>query len=126
MSKYEQIWYCEEHDHWTDDPEDFAQYKADDMGIPVSLSFRPGKRVNLADYVSAEDVIEHLDNMDDLCGEDDSMFPTSTIPKEKVEELDKLLKQWAATVDYPWWHEDLKQPCITVAAEPTCIEQCAN
>ena len=112
------LWYCDDIDTWSDDPDEHTQQVADDKGFSVSLEWTKGKQLKLRDYLSASDVLEHLDNQDDLCGLDESIFPTSTIGKDKIAELDQFLKTWCDSIDYPWWEQDPKGEVITVDANP--------
>lgn len=116
-----ELWYCEDHDTWSDKPQEYTQGRANGTGAEVTLTFRKGKQLKLADLIDADSVIQHLDNAcnsDDICGlEDDPMF-ASGVPEEKVKELQSFLETWCNSIDYPYWEDDGEGDEITVTAKP--------
>lgn len=118
-STTKELWYCEELDYWSDSPSTFIQEEANKTDVEVSLTFRKGKQIKLADHLNAKDTVEHLNNLEDVCGlEENAMFPANDIPDEKMKELDRLLKAWANSIDYPWWQDDPDAEEISFAATP--------
>lgn len=122
MSKYSKVWYSDIYDHFTDDPQGYTQLRANESGEAQSVEWQPCKKINLADYLGSGDLINYLNGNyehENWCPEEDcAMFPGSDIPDEKIAELDALIKQWAATVDFPWWQEDRDEPCVTIETQP--------
>lgn len=121
MSKKD-YWYCDELDLWSDDPQTATQDEANEQGCLVALTFRKGKQIKLSEHLDRESLFgcfdENLVSDDRVCGPAGDIFPTSSIPEEKMTELTTFIKQWCDSIDFPWWEEDDDGEIITREAKP--------
>lgn len=116
------LWYCEELDEWSSDPEDSTRYSVEDGRDIKVYTWSKGKKVNLANYIDAYDIFEIFDNNWDIC-HDDNDPPSYFVTKEQQEELENFLKEWAAKIDYNMYLYDPEgEKCILKPEELMSVE----